>query len=414
LSDLSKPPRPKRWTKDCYKATQPCLGTFDSSIEQSRSVKSGMRKPKVGIDLGPAAHSAPGTARHVSEQARALFQLDVPWIWVPTVESTANPLWSEIQGLNPVIVPGRKFWSRATFSVGRAWQHAKCSLGFCTAYFVPWSGIPVVTNCFDSNHFEFGSTWIASGKRWNYYLINILSCYALKRSSQIFVNSQYCIDVIASHMPSISHKLVKAPPGVTMPMPEPQIAPHFMRNAKKPFLLYVGVFSENKNQRRLLEAWKQIQSQYPDAPLFIMVGRGDNLYLKKRIYPQVQQLLRPEEVLLPGKVSDKELAWLYHHAMAYVQPSIAEGFGLPIAEAMSYGLPIACSNTTSIPETTGHAAQFFDPYSTNSIVGALKLILNHSELRYELSKQSSQRWKEFTWDVNARIIAESIAKILKL
>src|SRR5690349_7275335 len=98
---------------------------------------------KVGIDLAPAGMGAraPGTVRLVSEQARALFRLDLPWQWVPLVESRENPLWEEMAALQPVVVPGRKIWTRATCAVGPAWKRAGCQLGFATAYFVPWSGL---------------------------------------------------------------------------------------------------------------------------------------------------------------------------------------------------------------------------------------------------------------------------------
>ena len=110
-----------------------------------------LKKWRVGIDLGPASRlqQAPGTAVHVSRQLTALFKLDLPWEWVPVAESKENPLLDQTAQWNPSIVPGKSYWRRAVFSVGSEWQRRGCDLGFATAFFTPWTGIPVVANFFD-------------------------------------------------------------------------------------------------------------------------------------------------------------------------------------------------------------------------------------------------------------------------
>lgn len=365
---------------------------------------------KVGIDLAPALFPAPGTARHVTEQARALFALDVPWEWVPLVQSSANPLAAEFAHLRPVVVPGRSIWRRATFSVGPAWQRAGCALGFATAYFVPWTGIPVVANFFDSNTFEFPQTWIDSGRRWNYLLIHGLSHYALRRSRKLFVNSQYCIDVLRRHVPGVADKLVLAPPGITPPRPAPATPPPSAPG--RPYILHVGVFSENKNQRRLIEAWALLQARHPDFPSLVLVGACADDYRAAKIEPVLARLPRRHEVLLAGKVPDEELAWWYRNALAYVQPSFAEGFGLPVAEAMSYGLPVACSNTTSLPEVAGDAAVLFDPAKVAQLAQTMETLAWDAGLRSGLVERGAKRWERFSWTANAALIARELEREL--
>jgi glycosyltransferase involved in cell wall biosynthesis len=372
---------------------------------------------RVGIDLGPAGMGkrAPGTVRHVIEQARALFQLDVPWIWVPLVEAKSNPLYEEMRArsLNPLVVPGRKVWTRATFAVGPAWRENGCDLGFATAYFVPLRGCKVVANFFDSNAYEYGWTWIKTGLRWNHYLNRSLSTHAVWRAERLFVNSHYCAEVLRKKFPRQASKFCVTNPGILPPMDEGrETEPAIMSNLRKPYCLFVGEFSENKNQRRLIEAWAQWQRADPQAPVLALVGRCDANYLNSTILPARQHAPRPEEIILTDFLSDEEVAWCYRHASLYVQPSFAEGFGLPVIEAMSYGLPVATSNTTSLPEVGGEAAVYFDPGSVESILKVIRGLWGDGEERKLLMKRGETRPKNYTWEKNAQAVALQIEAVL--
>lgn len=367
-------------------------------------------KPLVGIDLGGASSPAPGTARHVAEQARALLSLDLPWTWLPVVESRENPLWKEIQHLGPVEVSQGSRWRRASFEVGQAWSEAGCAMGFATAYFVPWNRQPVVANFFDSNIYEHFDTWVKSGRLANALLIRLLSDYAVRRAGRLFTNSHYCRAYLQKKFPRQAEKFVYAPPGIVAPT-ERVITerPAWAAPLQKPFLLYVGVFSENKNQRRLIEAHRLLGS---DAPELVLIGRCDEDYRRAAIEPALNET-GGAKVILPGGVSQDELVWAYQNALAYVQPSIAEGFGLPIVEAMSHGLPVACSNTTSLPETAGEAAVLFDPLNPTGMAAAMRGLIDSASVRENLIALGRERWPEFTWKKNAEIVAGAIEETLR-
>lgn len=366
-------------------------------------------KPLVGIDLGGASSPAPGTARHVSEQARALFKLDLPWSWVPVVDSKDNPLWTEVEHLSPVVVSQNSRWRRASFEVGRAWEAAGCAMGFATAYFVPWNRVPVVTNFFDSNIYEHFDTWVKSGRLANAVLIRLLSNYAVRRSHRLFTNSHYCQEYLQRKFARQAGKFIYSPPGISAPA-ERLITerPPWAENLQKPFLLYVGVFSENKNQRRLIEAHSLLGK---DAPALVLIGPCDDDYRRAAIEPALDQ--KGADVILPGAVSQDDLVWAYQNALAYVQPSIAEGFGLPIVEAMSYGLAVACSDTTSLPETAGDAAELFDPKNVVCMAGVLRRLVESERLRKELAARGAKRWGEFTWKRNAETVVAQIEATLR-
>jgi len=95
---------------------------------------------------------------------------------------------------------------------------------------------------------------------------------------------------------------------------------------------------------------------------------------------------------------DQDLARLYRQASAFVYPSLYEGFGIPLLEAMSFGCPVVCSNTSSFPEVAGNACEFFDPYDHDSIAHALEKVLFSTELSKQLVELGKERIKSFSWE----------------
>ena len=369
----------------------------------------------VGIDLAPAAmrSRAPGTARLVEEQARALLKLDVPWRWAPVLSPLANPLAEEVAHLGPAIGRYVKPSLHATVEVGRLWRRAGCTLGFATAFFVPFNGPPVVANYFDANFFEPVDAWHRRKQALNHLWTRGLMRHSVQRAKSLFILSDYGRRKMASVFPRHAHKFIVTPCGIRSPgAPSPQ-PPAWAAGLSRPFFLYVGSFSDNKNQRTLLEAWRLLQSRHADAPGLVMIGPAPRAYLDTIITPRHRALPRPEEVRIPGFTTEPELNWAYANATGYLQPSFAEGFGMPVLEAMSCGLPTACSDSTSLPETAGDAALLFDPRSADSIARAAESIWKDAAVRETLVRKGCQRVSHFTWEKNANRVAEAILAHLR-
>ena len=109
-----------------------------------------------------------------------------------------------------------------------------------------------------------------------------------------------------------------------------------------------------------------------------------------------------EKVQFLGDVAEADLPPLYSGAAAFVFASLYEGFGLPVLEAMACGVPVACSNTSSLPEIVGDAALTFDPTNVEAIAGAMSRLLDDAELRAELRQLGLKRARHFTWTETAR------------
>jgi glycosyltransferase involved in cell wall biosynthesis len=113
-----------------------------------------------------------------------------------------------------------------------------------------------------------------------------------------------------------------------------------------------------------------------------------------------------------GRVSDEELAILYHRCSAFVYPSLYEGFGLPVIEAMAAGAPVICSTGGSLPEVAGDAAFLFDPYDERRLAQLVDRVVHDPELHRKLSLQSRARSREYSWQGSARILIDALRSVL--
>ena len=113
------------------------------------------------------------------------------------------------------------------------------------------------------------------------------------------------------------------------------------------------------------------------------------------------QILDLSKKVVHYPVSDEFLIELYKNAIAFVFPSLYEGFGVPVLEAFSAGCPVICSNTSSFPEIAGDAAFFFDPYDKDSIHDSVKSVISDNNLRNELIHKGYERIKAFSWQETA-------------
>ena len=154
----------------------------------------------------------------------------------------------------------------------------------------------------------------------------------------------------------------------------------------------------HKNLLGLLTAFKMLRSRLPEINL--VVGG------KSRFEPETQRAIGELDlmgsVLLPGYLSLDEMAQLYANAAVYVIPSLFEGFGLPALEAMYFGVPVACSNTGSLPEVVGDAGVLFDPKDTADMAHNLYHVLTDSTLRADLIQRGRRRVSQFSWEDAAR------------
>lgn len=178
----------------------------------------------------------------------------------------------------------------------------------------------------------------------------------------------------------------------------------------KPYLLSVSTLQPRKNFVRLIEAFGKIISdfrfQISDLSLVIAGGNG---WMYEQVFQAVERLGLQDRVLFPQFVDDEDLPALYAGALLFVYPSLYEGFGLPVVEAMACGAPIVSSNASSLPEVGGDAVVYFDPRDVDAIAETIRRALSDESLRNDLRARGFAQAKKFSWDQAARELQEYLA-----
>ena len=174
------------------------------------------------------------------------------------------------------------------------------------------------------------------------------------------------------------------------------------------YLLSVGRLEPRKNYLGLLKAYALLP---PDRPQLVIVGQRDFGY--QEIFQLRTDLKLEEQVTMLESVEDELLPALYRHALAFVYPSFAEGFGMPIIEAMASGTPVVTSNSTSLPEIADGAAVLVNCHSPDDICLGIKTVLGNSQVRQQLRKWGLKRAQEFSWDASAGLVAQRYRAVLQ-
>jgi len=178
------------------------------------------------------------------------------------------------------------------------------------------------------------------------------------------------------------------------------------------FWLAVGTFEPRKNLRRLLRAFSDYvrQSNSP-RPLALAGGKG---WLEEDLEEFIRGLGVTNNVRILGYVSDQELAWLYRNCFCFVYPSLYEGFGLPVLEAMGQGAAVITSNTTSLPEVAGDAAHHIDPFDEHDMTKAFLKLSSDGVYREELQKKAAIRAKRFSWEKSAEEVLHVYKQVMTI
>ncbi|MEM7029178.1 MAG: glycosyltransferase family 1 protein [Chloroflexota bacterium] len=178
---------------------------------------------------------------------------------------------------------------------------------------------------------------------------------------------------------------------------------------KQPYLLYIGTLQPRKNLLRLLTAFSHISQKHP-VQLVLAGGKG---WLYEQIFAEVNRLGLQNRVLFPGYVNEADKASLISGAELYVYPSLYEGFGIPILEAMACGTPILTSNCSSMAEIAADAAWLIDPLDTEAMVTGLDCLLTDVTLRDKLIQCGLQRVQDFSWEQAAKQVFTVLTEMVE-
>lgn len=183
------------------------------------------------------------------------------------------------------------------------------------------------------------------------------------------------------------------------------------RTANEEYFLFVGALHPRKNVCGLLKAFDAYKSVSSSDKKLVIVG--GEMHKTGPIFETYKNMRYRNDVVFTGRVSTHDLHDIFGAAFALVFVPFFEGFGIPIVEAMSAGVPVICSNTTSIPEVGGNAVLYADPVKIDQITDAMMTISEDKELRNSLIEKGFIQKEKFSWDETARLLWMSVEKALQ-
>jgi glycosyltransferase involved in cell wall biosynthesis len=170
------------------------------------------------------------------------------------------------------------------------------------------------------------------------------------------------------------------------------------------YLIHLGTLEPRKNLPRMIEAYARVRHRFEDCPRLVLAGQAGWMF--EDVFSSIERLRLSNHVVHTGYLERNEAVCLLRAAHACVYPSLYEGFGLPVLEAMAARIPVLTSNVSSMPEVVGDTGILVDPKSVDAIeAGLLELIENRTASRQRV-EAAYERAKQFTWENSARALAE--------
>ena len=178
------------------------------------------------------------------------------------------------------------------------------------------------------------------------------------------------------------------------------------------YWLSVCTLEPRKNLRRLLQAFREYLNRATNPhPLVLTGGKG---WMEGELETFVGELGLNDHVLFPGYVSDEKLCWLYKNCFAFVYPSLYEGFGMPVLEALGFGAAVITSNSTSLPEVAGEAAHYVDPLDVSDMAKAFLMLDARKDYREGLRQKAVLRSMGFSWRKTAQKIIHIYEQVMRM
>jgi glycosyltransferase involved in cell wall biosynthesis len=252
--------------------------------------------------------------------------------------------------------------------------------------------------------------------RWFYFYTTMMLPVLAPRADRIVTISECSKRELMDHYDLPAEKIAIISPAVDHRVFHATYDPAAIRDMKERFGIYgkyilsVGTLEPRKNLSRLIESFGKLKPQVDDC---VLVIAGEKGWQYDQIFRTVQSLGLEDSVRFLGYVPESELPLLYQGAELFVYPSLYEGFGVPLVEAMACGCPVVCSNRSSMPEVVGEAGILVDPEDARILVEAMRRVLSDSVLADALRMRGLERAQRFRWDDSARTLLGLYEDVLR-
>ena len=357
----------------------------------------------VYLDVSAGVNVSSGLGRYSRSLARALLPyLDrPPTLFFNKINGRSQP----IEGLEhcpeKIVRLGYKPWRMAVWMGQLGHVPFNHLIPNATLFhsmehlLMPLRGVPTVLTVHDLIFKLFPE----HHKKLNHIFLNQAMPLFVKRADAIITVSESSKRDLIEHYRILEEKITviyeAAAPNFIAPNTEDIRRVRQKYNLPEQFLVVVGAIEPRKNYSRLVEALMRLRLKHSDLQLVVVGSKG---WLFEDFFETIKTLNAGDYVVFPGYIPDEDLPAVYGAATIAVMASIYEGFGLPILEAMASHTPVVCSNSSSLPELGGDAAQYFDPMNIDEMTEALKKVLDDEILQQTMIKSGIQQAAKFSWD----------------
>ena len=359
---------------------------------------------RVGLDARTLASDVKsGVEYYVTNLVQAFSRLDgAPEIIAYVDRPISDPIIAAAASSGTVqtrIIRARHGWLRAALP-WRLWRDRVELVHLPSTIIPPILPCPAVVTVHDLAWVRYPETY----GREDLMMQGFAVLRAANRAARIIVVSESTAQDLRKRYPTAEGKTTVVPLAASgRYSPDgPGLSPTAFPGAErlgKGYVLYTGGLQPRKNLLRLLAAYAKLRSEEPAPPLVLAGALSPHA---EELKAASRKLGIERHVTFPGYVPDDQLPSLYRSATVFVYPSLYEGFGLPVLEAMASGVPVVTANTSSMPEVADEAAILVDPESVDRLAWAISLLLTDRELRATMVRRGLARSREFTWEDTAR------------
>ncbi|MBP7967699.1 glycosyltransferase family 4 protein [Candidatus Woesebacteria bacterium] len=294
------------------------------------------------------------------------------------------------------IVKGRFLWSQI-FLPFELYMHKDIDIFFAPAHYAPrYCPVPIVVTIHDLSFFYFPNEFLQK----DLYQLKNWTAYSIKKAKRIIAVSKTTKkDILKLYgVPDTQIDMVYNGFEKKIDKDEPiTVLDKYNLHTGK-YILYVGTIQPRKNLKTLIQAYDIFLKNNPGYKLVLTGKKG---WMFEETLEAAQEHLKTKEILITGYETDENVIELYKNAFCYCLPSLYEGFGIPILEAMSNNCPVITSHTSSLPEIGGDACLYFDPRDPQELAAKLSQLHDNENLKQELIKKGKERVTQFSWKKSA-------------